>query len=112
MSEKPTLDEKFAFDPDAISGGAQAATDFLKAMSHEGRLMILCHLAKHECSVMELEKMLSMRQAAVSQQLARLRLDRIVGTRREGKSVYYYLLDERVKQFIPILYDIFCNDDG
>ncbi len=38
---------------------------FLKAISHEGRLMILCHLVTGEKSVTELEDLLSARQAAV-----------------------------------------------
>ena len=111
MSANPALNDNFVFDPDAMSDGAKAATEFLKAMAHEGRLMILCRLAEGECSVTEFEELLSARQAAVSQQLARLRLDGVVGTRRDGKSVYYYLQDERVKQFIPVLYDMFCNEE-
>ena len=47
----------------------ERASNFLKAISHEGRLMILCHLASGEKSVTELEELLSARQAAVSQQL-------------------------------------------
>jgi len=45
---------------------AMDASNFLKAISHEGRLMILCHLASGEKSVTELEELLSARQAAVS----------------------------------------------
>ena len=55
----------------------------LKALSHEGRLMILCYLAHGEKSVTELEEILSMRQSAVSQQLARLRADNLIEARRE-----------------------------
>lgn len=101
--------ENFDFDPNAMASGAEEATGFLKALAHEGRLMILCRLAEGECSVTEFEDILSARQAAVSQQLARLRLEGIVGTRREGKSVYYYLANERVKRIIPVLYEMFCD---
>ncbi|MCB1366909.1 MAG: winged helix-turn-helix transcriptional regulator, partial [Rhodobacteraceae bacterium] len=51
---------------------ALSAADFLKALAHEGRLLILCHLASGEKSVSDLEELLHYRQAAVSQQLARL----------------------------------------
>ncbi len=95
-------------DMDAMGKNAVAATDFLKAIAHEGRLMILCRLANGECSVTDLEDMLSARQAAVSQQLSRLRLEGLVKTRREGKSVYYSLADERAQRLIPVLYDMFC----
>jgi DNA-binding transcriptional ArsR family regulator len=88
---------------------ARRATEFLKALGHEGRLMILCHLATKERSVSELEQLLSQRQAAVSQQLARLRLERLVVSRRDGKTIYYSLADGRVRQMVEAVYDIFCT---
>ena len=100
--------EELEFDVEAMASSADDATNFLKALAHEGRLMILCRLAEGECSVTELEELLSARQAAVSQQLSRLRLGGIAGTRRDGKSVYYFLANENVKRIIPILYDMFC----
>ena len=103
--------EYLDFNPEDMADSAQDATDFLKAIAHEGRLMILCRLAQGECSVTEFEDLLSARQAAVSQQLARLRLEGIVGTRREGKSVHYYLADDRVKRIVPLLYDMFCAEE-
>ncbi len=75
----------------ARSHGRQCkrASDFLKALAHESRLMILCILAEGEKSVSELEDILNLRQPTVSQQLARLRADGLVSTRRDGKAVYY-----------------------
>ena len=102
---------KFDFDVNEMADSAQVATDFLKSIAHEGRLMILCRLAEGDCSVTELERLLSARQAAVSQQLARLRIEGLVRARREGKAVYYSLADERVKTIIPVLYDMFCKKD-
>ena len=90
---------------------AKNATEFLKALSHEGRLMILCHLAGGERSVTELEQLLSQRQAAVSQQLSRLRLEGLVESRREGKVIYYRIKDGRTRQMLDILYDMFCAED-
>ena len=89
---------------------ARRATEFLKALGHEGRLMILCHLASGERSVTELEHLLSQRQAAVSQQLARLRLERLVVSRRDGKTIYYSLADGRARQMIEIIYEMFCTE--
>ena len=88
---------------------ARAATDFLKAMAHEGRLIILCRLAQGECAVGELEQMLTARQAAVSQQLARLRSEGLVSTRREGKTILYSIKDNRVKEMIDVVYKLFCE---
>ena len=90
---------------------AQDASNFLKAISHEGRMMILCHLASGEKSVTELEDLLSARQAAVSQQLSRLRLEGLVTPRREGKAIYYSLADDRARQIIEVVYDLFCGRD-
>ena len=81
---------KFDFEVDEMVDSAREATDFLKSIAHEGRLMILCRLAEGECAVTDLEELLSARQAAVSQQLARLRLEGIVDARREGKSVLLF----------------------
>ena len=71
-----------------MRGNARRATDFLKALAHESRLMILCILAEGEKSVTELEQELNLRQPTVSQQLARLRADGMVTTRRNGKAIY------------------------
>jgi len=88
---------------------APEAAGFLKALSHEGRLMILCHLAAGERSVTELEGLLGSRQAAVSQQLARLRLEGLVATRREGKAIYYSIQDAKVLQTIRLLQGIYAQ---
>ncbi len=89
---------------------ARNASQFLKAICHEGRLMILCHLATGEKSVNELERLLSTRQAAVSQQLSRLRTEGLVAPRREGKTIYYRLTDPRAVQILDLVYDLFCKD--
>jgi len=95
-------------DLDKMMQNAQRASNFLKAISHEGRLMILCHLVTGEKSVTELEELLSARQAAVSQQLSRLRLEGLVTPRRDGKVIYYSLTDDRPKQIMEVVYDLFC----
>lgn len=97
---------------DRMVTAACDASNFLKALSHEGRLMILCHLATGEKSVTELEELLSARQAAVSQQLARLRLEGLVQPRRDGKAIYYSLADERAIRILDVVYDIFCRQGG
>ncbi|MDP5085622.1 MAG: metalloregulator ArsR/SmtB family transcription factor [Yoonia sp.] len=96
---------------DQMMDNATLATNYLKAISHEGRLMILCHLATGEKSVTELETLLSARQAAVSQQLGRLRLEGLVRPRREGKVIYYSLTDERSRKIIGLVYELFCKVD-
>ncbi len=96
---------------DAMVGNATLAANFLKAISHEGRLMILCHLVTGEKSVTELEDLLSARQAAVSQQLSRLRLEGLVIPRRDGKVIYYRLADDRSRRILEVVYELFCKKD-
>lgn len=94
-------------DPDVLAPLAHEAAAILKALGHEGRLMILCHLATGEKSVTELESLLESRQAAVSQQLARLRMEGLVEARRDGKTIHYSLSGERAEQLVAAVYDMF-----
>ena len=98
-----------AEDFDEMARNARNAADFLKALAHESRLMILCHLASGEKSVTELEQLLSARQAAVSQQLMRLRQEGLVTARREGKQIFYSLSDDRTVRIMDVVYDLFCT---
>lgn len=111
-SRLPVFDVNMSDDDmEKMATNAQRASSFLKAISHEGRLMILCHLATGEKSVTELEELLSARQAAVSQQLTRLRLEGLVTPRREGKAIYYSLADDRPTKIMEVVYELFCQED-
>ena len=88
---------------------AKRASNFLKALAHESRLVILCILAEREKSVSELEHELDLRQPTVSQQLARLRADGLVSTRRDGKVIYYSLASDEARIIIGAIYDVFCR---
>ena len=112
LAKLPAFDEAITDDEmDKMVMNANRASNFLKAIGHEGRLMILCHLTSGEKSVTELEELLSSRQAAVSQQLSRLRLEGLVTPRREGKTIYYSLSDERPQRVMELMYDLFCRTD-
>ena len=95
---------------EAMLKNAHEASHFLKALSHETRLVLLCLLAEGERSVTDLENILELRQPAVSQQLARLRLDGLVGTRRDGKAIYYSLANDEIRRAIKAVYDVFCKE--
>ncbi len=112
MAALPVFHEKMDdADMEKMMHSSTRASNFLKAIGHEGRMMILCHLVTGEKSVTELEDLLSARQAAVSQQLSRLRLEGLIEPRREGKSIYYRLTDDRPKQIMEVVYDLFCRDE-
>jgi DNA-binding transcriptional ArsR family regulator len=105
---QPKSDEA-VLDIDTMIANAAEASEFLKALSHEARLVILCLLVDGEKSVTEIEQTLSLRQPAVSQQLARLRADNLVETRRDGKNIYYSLARQEVKDVISALHAAFCR---
>lgn len=71
--------------------------------------MILCHLVEGERTVSELETRLGSRQAAVSQQLARLRQEGIVKTRRDGKAIHYSIAEPKALQTVELMYKLFCS---
>lgn len=107
MSDTAVLEPK---DYTTMAESARSACELLRGLAHESRLMILCLLVEGEKSVSELEAFLEMRQPTVSQQLARLRADRLVTTRREGKTIYYALASDEAKTVIAVLYDLYCKD--
>ncbi len=106
-----TLPDADAISADELAGQADEAAGYLKALAHEGRLMILCYLIDGEKSVTELESLLASRQAAVSQQLARLRLEGLVKARRDGKVIYYSLSDPKTARVLGLLNELFCRDE-
>jgi ArsR family transcriptional regulator len=87
---------------------AQRTSEFLKALSHPARLVILCRLAEGPVSVGALEEFLQLPQSAVSKQLARLREDDLVDCRRDGRTITYSLKGETTRRIIRALYAEFC----
>lgn len=109
LGERDDTGQDTPVDLAGLVAGATDAATFLKALGHDGRLLILCHLQSGPKSVTELENLLSARQAVVSQQLARLRLEGLVSARREGQAIFYSILDERVSEVIGVLAKVFCK---
>ena len=95
-------------DMEALADNAERAADFLKALANRNRLTILCLLSQGERSVSDLEASLGIRQPTLSQQLAVLREEDLVATRREGKAIYYSLASRDVEEVIGVLYRIYC----
>ena len=89
---------------------ASRAGTLMKALSNETRLMLLCQIGEGEKSVTELTEALEMRPASISQQLALLRKDNLVSTRRDGQTIYYSLHGDEAKNIIAVLYELYCKD--
>ena len=109
MPEIKLESTKFDGDLTPLLAQARKATELLKALSHESRLLILCLLSEGEKSVSELEAIMAIPQAAVSQQLARLRSDNLVNARRDGRQIYYSIASVEAAALIATLYELYCG---
>lgn len=90
-----------------LSQNASQAAELLKVLANEQRLLLLCRLKHGECAVNELVELSGLSQSSVSQHLARIRGSGIVGTRREGTTIFYSLANEDIKAIIDMLCDRF-----
>jgi DNA-binding transcriptional ArsR family regulator len=97
---------------DDLRANAHKASELLKAMSNEKRLMILCYLASGEKAVGEMEKLVGLSQSALSQHLARLRRDGLVKTRRSSQTIYYSLAGGEAQSIMETLHGIYCCAPG
>lgn len=79
----------------------------LKAVANEKRLSILYYLNESELSVGEIERKVDLSQSALSQHLAVLRRENIVKTRRKAQTIYYDLDDDKIRQILSLLKNLF-----
>ncbi|MER2534085.1 MAG: metalloregulator ArsR/SmtB family transcription factor [Rhizobiaceae bacterium] len=106
------MNAKSAIDPDVMRGAADEASELLKALSNQHRLLLLCQLIDGEKSVGQLADFLGIRDSTVSQHLALLRRDRIISGRREGQTIWYRIESETARQVMDVLYGAYCRPKG
>lgn len=87
----------------------EEVSGLLKQLSHPQRLLILCGLVEGEKSVGEIESTCGASQSAVSQFLKGMKMEGLIEARREGKQVYYKIVDDRVLKLMKSLYEVFCK---
>jgi Predicted transcriptional regulators len=94
---------------DQMRASAAEAAALMRALGHDGRLLVLCTLvARGECSAGALAQEVGLSPSALSQHLARLRDDGLVDSRREAQTVYYRIADPRLVRLITVLKDLYC----
>lgn len=98
-----------ALSPQAMRDAAQSACALMKVLANPDRLMLLCELAEGEKNVGELLEATGIQQPTLSQQLAVLRDESLVDTRRDGKNIYYRLASEQALAVMQVLYQQFCS---
>ncbi|HWX59078.1 metalloregulator ArsR/SmtB family transcription factor [Bradyrhizobium sp.] len=90
---------------------ADDAAQLLKLLGNEKRLLILCFLAERgEMTVGQLVHAVKLSQSALSQHLAKLRVDRLVEYRRTSQTLHYRVTDRRAMRMLHVLKEIYCND--
>ena len=94
-----------------LRASADEASQLLKTMANPERLLLLCQLAEGERNVGELQAALGIVQPTLSQQLAVLRREALVETRRDGKQIYYRIADPAALAVIETLYHLFCSEE-
>lgn len=95
-------------DKEAMRDAAEAACALMKVLSNPDRLLLLCELSEGERNVGELQEAVGIVQPTLSQQLAVLREESLVETRREGKNIYYSIASPRALAIMQVLYAQFC----
>ena len=86
----------------------EKVASYFQALSEPTRLALLNQLRGGERNVGELEALLGILQPTLSQQLAVLRREGLVDTRRDGKQVYYRISSASALALINTLYQLFC----
>ena len=76
--------------------------ELFKVFGDSTRMKILFDLLQGEKNVTQICDDLEMNQSAISHQLKILRTSKLVGSRREGKSMIYYLADDHVRMIIEM----------
>jgi len=98
-----------AVDLASLEARARDAAALLKALAHADRLVLLCHLLDGGRSVGELGAATGIRQPNLSQQLAVLRREGLVATRRAGRQVHYRVGSPVVEALLQTLYRLYCE---
>lgn len=95
-------------DLDTMQRNASDAAELLKTLANPSRLLVLCALVTREHTAGELESLVGLSQSAVSQHLARLRIQGIVDTRRDGQKIYYSLSNDDARQILETMHGLYC----
>ena len=75
-------------------------TEFFKMLGDPTRIHLLFLLMEQDACVSDLANRLGLTQSAVSHQLSLLKANKLVGQRRNGKMIFYTLVDDHVRMVI------------
>ena len=91
---------------------AKEIAELLKVLANENRLIIVCYLLNEPLNVSQLhERMTHLTQPALSQHLAILKANRILKSDKEGLTITYSILDNRIGNLIGVIKENYCCDN-
>ena len=96
-------------DISLMRANADNACRMMKTLANRDRLMLLCQLSQGEKRVGELEEATTIQNPTLSQQLAVLREENVVSTRRDGKHIYYKISSPIAMSVMELLYATYCG---
>ncbi len=95
----------------ALEQRAEEVAATLDAMANPKRLLVLCTLLAGEASAGDLAQKVGLSPAALSQHLGKMRMMKLVATRRSGQSIHYSLASTKVRAVLETLYRVYCQSD-
>ena len=106
------MENQVTIDLVGLRNAAQSAAGLMKVLANPDRLLLLCELSEGERNVGELQEAVGIQQPTLSQQLAVLRDENLVETRRDGKNIYYSIASPQALAVLHVLYAQFCAVPG
>jgi DNA-binding transcriptional ArsR family regulator len=97
------------FEIHSMRDSAEFLVGVLKSIANTDRLLILCHIAKQELNVSQIEMLTEITQPTLSQQLMMLRKSNVVQTRRDGKQIFYSIKDQSLVKILDQLHTLYCD---
>ena len=96
-----------------LEAKADQVAAVMKALANPRRLLILCKLAEvGTASVNTLAAAVGLSQSALSQHLAVMRDEGLVGFDRDGQTLNYRIADQRMTTLLETLYTLYCAPPG
>lgn len=112
MTETIQINPPKVAAPSMADRAAEAAS-LMRALGHDGRLLVLCTLVEcGEAAAGQLVAVSGLSQSALSQHLSALRDQGLIKARREGTSMIYRLADQRVVAVLETLHRLFCEPEA
>ncbi len=112
LKTRPARDQHQNRNAD-LEARAEETAAILALLANSRRLIILCKLMQAgERTVGALAQDVGLSQSALSQHLALMRAENLVGTRREAQTIHYRIIDGRVTKLLAALEGVFCSADS